>query len=272
MAFSLKMAVLGCGHMGSALVKSIHYSHKLSCSFYTFTPTGTRAESLASEVSGKRCRTLDDIPPCDLYLIACKPQQFEEMGRNHPLFPEKALIISVMAGVAIQAMVRWLGHEKIVRAMPNLPVLVGEGVCCLYYHPSVDVKERDLVERIFSCSSKVFVLDEEKKIDLLTTVAGSGPAYVFWMFNIFCDYLKGQGIEHKMAEESVWQTFKGAVSLLNEEKNGRILQRQVTSKKGVTQAALAVLAEKNMENIWHEALKAALERTRELSLSGEKSE
>ena len=262
----LNMAVLGCGNMGSALARSI-YSSDLSCSFYTFTPTGIKAESLAREISGKRCRTPADIPPCDLYLIACKPQQFETLSKSPPSFPDSALIVSVMAGTSLQEMVRLLRHEKIVRAMPNLPVLVGEGVCCLYYPSVVNDKERNLVEKIFSCSSKVFVLDEEEKIDLLTTVAGSGPAYVFYLFNIFCDYLKKQGMEEKVALDSVWQTFKGAVSLLEQDKNGVMLQQQVTSKKGVTQAALAVLEEKKMKNIWHDALRVALERTRELSLS-----
>ena len=263
----MKLAVLGCGNMGSALVSSLlpDFSH---ISFYTFTPSQKRAKALAKKIHGIHCQSIKDIPPCDLYLLACKPQHFSCLANELSSLSGKALVLSIMAGISLTQLSNSLKTKKITRAMPNLPLLKNSGACIVYHHSSLNKKERQTIEGILSCSSKIFTIDKEEDIDLLTGVSGSGPAYIFYIHNIICQYLQNKGIDQHTAIELTNTTFLGACRMLTKE-GAQELQQRVSSKGGVTEAALSVFTEGNMESLWQKALDAAFNKAR--TLAGKKT-
>ena len=252
--------------MGSALACSLLPDFS-NTTFYTFTPSEKRAKALAKQIGGIHCQRMQDIPPCDLYLLACKPQQFPQLAKDLsslPSFSSRALALSIMAGISLSQLSKSLKTQKATRAMPNLPLLENSGVCIVFHHPSLNKKERKTVEDILACSSKIFTVDKEEDIDLLTGVSGSGPAYLFYIHTLICRYLQNKGISRNMASELITETFLGACRMLTKD-NAQKLQQRVSSKGGVTEAALAVFANKNMESLWKEALDTAFQRARELA-------
>ena len=275
----MKIAVLGCGNMAQALVKPLA-AKRPDLGFYLYTPSGLRARKLAKDLSprpgggpGHVCPTLRDLPPdCTLYLIACKPQHFPSLAHGFRELPPQGhppLILSIMASISIATISRAFSIKNIVRAMPNTPALIGEGACTVFYPSSLSEEERRLAHEILASTSCVFPVATEKDLDLLTGINACAPAYLFEFSRIIEHYLKERGIPSQMAKELVAQTFLGTSKLLLEksgEESAEDLRKKVTSRGGVTQAALAIFAREGMEEIWHHALDAAHARAKELAL------
>lgn len=258
----MKLAVLGCGNMATALVTPM--SGKLD--IFTYTPSKTKAISLAIEVSGVACSTLKEIPHCDFYMIGCKPQQFEALASElKDLIPQDAVVISLMAGISVDYICSQLDHGPVIRTMPNTPSLVGKGVLALYANKETSSQKSDLVVQLFETGAEVFQFDQETKVDEITPFSGSGPAYIFELARIFTDKMIRMGIDPVIAKKMIAGTFAGASEMLvKSDDSFETLRNNVTSKNGVTYEALKVFEENKLQNISNIAIDAAYKRVLEL--------
>ncbi len=202
--------------------------------------------------------------PQGAVLLAVKPQVFGEVARELRGGVGPRLVISIMAGITIEAIAQALGTTRIVRVMPNLPASVSRGVAALAPGSGSSNADVVMVRSLFQAVGQVLELDEAL-FDAFTAVAGSGPAYVFLlaegMERAACD----MGIEPEIARMVVRDTIAGAAELLAQgSASAADLRASVTSKGGTTEAALRVLEDANALQAIVRAIVAARDRGREL--------
>jgi pyrroline-5-carboxylate reductase len=205
----------------------------------------------------------------DIVVLAVKPQQMAEVARGLApvLAGRRPLVISVAAGIRLHDLARWLGAGvPLVRAMPNRPALVGAGVTALYAEPGVDDTARDVAEAILrACGPTVWVPDEAQ-LDVVTAISGSGPAYFFLLIEVLESVAMELGLDPATARTLAVETAQGAGRMAAESTDTPAeLRAQVTSKGGTTAAALAVLEEAGVRDIFRRAVTAAARRSGELA-------
>ena len=203
----------------------------------------------------------------DLIVLGTKPAKIVEVleqlkGEIHP----GAAIISVAAGIKIQTMLDALGdHKNVIRTMPNTPALVGRGVTGLAVAAEAEETAVAAAVRLFELVGRVVQISEER-IDWLSAVSGSGPAYVFYFIEQFEKVAQAHGFDADQAKLMVRETFAGAMQLL--ESTGEEpaeLRRKVTSPGGTTERAIAGYDSANLEQIFDSALSAAVARAAEIA-------
>jgi pyrroline-5-carboxylate reductase len=178
------------------------------------------------------------------------------------------LVISIAAGITIEALSRWLeGHGRIVRCMPNTPALVGAGITALYAAPGVAEQDRKKAETILRAAGEAVWVPEERLLDAVTAVSGSGPAYVFWFIEQLAAAAVELGIAEPEAKKLALHTVLGSAKLAaGSAESPEILRKNVTSKGGTTEAALNVFAQEQLAERLRRAVKAASDRAAELGV------
>jgi pyrroline-5-carboxylate reductase len=176
------------------------------------------------------------------------------------------LVISIAAGVRLDALSRWLGgHRKIVRCMPNTPALIGAGISALHALPDVSTKERETAQSILGAVGDVVWVDDERLLDPVTAVSGSGPAYVFWFIEQLAASGEKLGLPPEVSQKLALQTVLGAAKLAAQsDRSPAQLRTQVTSKGGTTEAALKIFEREKLAEGMAKALEAASRRGAEL--------
>jgi pyrroline-5-carboxylate reductase len=175
------------------------------------------------------------------------------------------LVVSVAAGITTSAMEEQLsGNAAVVRAMPNTPSVVGLGVTGISKGSNVSDEQLELAIELFSSVGKVLVVDESK-IDALSTISGSGPAYVFYFAEKLITAAKSLGFSEQEASLMVKETFLGSATLLaTSSSSPEELRQQVTSPNGTTMQATGRFDAADLERVFIEATEAALARAKEL--------
>jgi pyrroline-5-carboxylate reductase len=176
-----------------------------------------------------------------------------------------ALHLSVAAGISSDSIARWLSSERIVRAMPNTPALIGKGITGLYARPGVTDAERQEVVQIVKSTGDFLWVDAEEQLDAVTALSGSGPAYMFY----FMEAMTAAGAEMGLTREQAYQlsvaTFIGAGELARSSNEPpEILRQRVTSKGGTTHAAITSMEASDIKALFQRALHAARTRAQEL--------
>lgn len=206
----------------------------------------------------------------EVILLSVKPQTVPEVL---PELKGKVgagqLIISIMAGIKISTIREGLGHDSIVRVMPNMPAQVFEGMSGWTMTPEVSNDQKELARSILQSIGKEIYFDDEKYLDMVTSVSGSGPAYFFYFVEALTEAGIKTGFTHDEAYELVLQTLIGAGKLMRESGTDPAeLRKMVTSKGGTTAAALDVLEQGKFKDLVVRALMAAYNRSK--VLGGEK--
>jgi pyrroline-5-carboxylate reductase len=205
-------------------------------------------------------------------IIAVKPQDFDPVlgqilhgVREHE--KDNLLVISIAAGIPTAYIEKKLTSAvRVIRAMPNMPVKIGEGVTALIKGRFAGDKDMELAGKIFGALGITLVVTKESLMDSVTAISGSGPAYLFYIFNAMETAAKSLGLNQKEADRLVYHTVTGAMHLLEKEKfDAEGLIAKVASKGGTTEAALRVFDEKKMGEILQEAIRACHKRAQELS-------
>jgi len=202
----------------------------------------------------------------DTLVLAVKPQDMRAALAGLPGNLKQKLVISIAAGVRLDALSRWLdGHRKLVRCMPNTPALIGAGISALYALPEVSAAEKKRAQTILGAVGEVVWLPEERLLDPVTALSGSGPAYVFW----FIEQLAASGVKLGLNNETslklALHTVLGAAKLAAAgDKSPSDLRKQVTSKGGTTEAALEVFEQEKLAERFARALEAASRRGAQL--------
>jgi pyrroline-5-carboxylate reductase len=199
-------------------------------------------------------------------VFAVKPQQLRQAARDSGLAADANLIISIAAGITLTSLSRWLGgHRRLIRAMPNTPALIGEGITGLYALPGISKDEKKKAEAILSAVGPTVWIKDQDKMDAVTAVSGSGPAYVFYFIEAVEEAARELGLPPEAAHKLALQTFTGAAKLAATSTDPlALLRERVTSKGGTTERALASMAADKVKEAIVRAIHAAAQRSREL--------
>ena len=264
----VKVGVLGCGHMASAVVQGLYSSPSTKeWDFVTYTPSYTRAANLAGKVKGRAMSALAELGPTDMLFIGCKPHQFARLARElrDEKIPMKE-VVSMMAAISIEDIRKALNVKKITRLMPSMPMQYGEGISLIYSDTPLAETPRELLKKALESCSQVFELNSEELLDKLTVVTASGPAYVYYLSKVFEDILNQWQDDKALSRELAVRLFKGASVTMEEAKTDSLedLIEQVTSEKGVTAEALNVFRQDNLKSILCQGVERAWDRLVEL--------
>ena len=268
------IAILGAGSMGGAIARGVARSG-LADAGLTVTNRSSAKAAEYSDVAGLTSLSLEDEPDAnsaaaaaaDIVLIGVKPAMVTDLLRSigASLRPD-TIVVSLAAGVPIATFEDVLGEGyPVVRSMPNTPAIVGKAVTGLSAGGSASASDLAVVRRLFETCGTVIEVAEDQ-IDALSTISGSGPAYVYLLIEELTEAAIGKGFDRDAARLMVEQTFVGATALLDASgEDPAELRRRVTSPKGTTERAIAVLQSARLEGIFAEATDAALARARELA-------
>ncbi|MCE7481847.1 MULTISPECIES: pyrroline-5-carboxylate reductase [Microbacterium] len=276
MAESLpSLAFLGAGSMGGAILQGVVASGIAVDGGITATNrTAAKSESL-TDLEGVTAIALEDQPDGNteaaasarIILVGVKPAMVADLLREiAPVLREDAIVVSLAAGISLASFAEVLGSDvSVIRSMPNTPATVGKAVTGIAANSAASEDEVAVVRRLFELVGSVVEVPEEK-IDALGTISGSGPAYVFLLIEELTKAAIGKGFGEADARLIVEQTFIGATALLDVSgENPAELRRRVTSPKGTTERAIAVLQDAHLDEVFAKATDAALARSHELA-------
>ncbi|MBL8337376.1 MAG: pyrroline-5-carboxylate reductase [Rhodoferax sp.] len=260
------IAFIGGGNMASAILQGLlqqGYARERISVVEPFADTrallaqrfGVQAEPAAGEF----------LRAADLVVWAVKPQTFQEAASQVQGFTPAALHLSVAAGIPSRSIARWLGSERIVRAMPNTPALIGRGITAFFARDGVQQADRQQVEQVMHSTGETLWVETEARLDAVTAVSGSGPAYVFYFMEAMMAAGTDMGLSPAQARQLTLATFAGASELARaSEDPPDVLRQRVTSKGGTTFAAITAMDAAGMRASFQRALQAACDRARTL--------
>lgn len=208
-----------------------------------------------------------DSGPADVLVLAVKPQQFQQAAPEARRFVgPNTRVLSVMAGVTLNALSKELGADRVIRAMPNMPGQIGQGVTAYVAAAACTPEDRQLVEQLLEPLGSIEALAAERLLDVVTAVSGSGPAYVFLLAEVLAAAAEQEGLDKDVAMRLASRTVAGAGALMLQTGEGpKELRKQVTSPGGTTEAALDVLgAADGLGQLLRRAVSAAAQRSRDL--------
>jgi pyrroline-5-carboxylate reductase len=268
-----RIAIIGAGSMGGAILSGLIAAGTAADSITASTATTASAKALTEKFSIKafaieasESANSDAAKNADILLIAVKPAKvlatLEEIKDS---VKDGSLVISVASGVTTESMEQAIGSKaSVIRAMPNTPSIVGHGVTGIAQGKSANDVQLELAKELFNTVGQVLVVEEDK-IDALSTISGSGPAYVFYFAEKLMNAAKKMGFSEKEANLMVRSTFLGSATLLAASSDSpETLRAQVTSPNGTTMQATARFDEAELERVFIEATEAALARAIEI--------
>jgi pyrroline-5-carboxylate reductase len=268
-----KLGFIGGGNMAEALAHGL-IAHKL------FKPRDIIVSDVAPQRRRKLARTLkvattagnlDVLREAPAIILAVKPQTIDEvLAELGTALDDKErarkLFISIAAGITLERLRAALGaRARIVRVMPNAPAMVGNGMAALVRAPGASRADEAFALRIFGAVGDAIALKDERLLDAVTALSGSGPAYVYLFVKALADAAVNEGIPRELATRMALKTVRGAEHLMREsERDAGELIRAVASPGGTTEAALRRFAESGFSDIVAAAVHAAADRSREL--------
>ena len=261
------LGVIGCGKMAQAILTGIQKQNTCPYSDLLVNDIDDRqALTFVDLFQATNCDQIDLVSQSDLVILAVKPHQVSDV-LNHTAAAWKPgkILVSVTAGVRTGVILSYLpAGLKLVRIMPNLPALVGAGIVAVTAAEGTEEKDLRLVENLLSGLGKT-VRVEEEKMDAVTAVSGSGPAYVMMVVEAMIEAGVQIGLDWKVARELVLATISGSIAML--EKTGQHpaeLRNQVSSPGGTTIAAVKQLEEQGLRSAFFNAIEKAYQRSIQL--------
>jgi pyrroline-5-carboxylate reductase len=259
----MRIALIGAGNMGEAILAGIHT--KNSC--FVCEPRLERQVYLAKKYRVKIGPVAEVVQAAEVVILAVKPQDFPELLAEISSRPVKGkLFISIAAGITTSFVEKALKQSvRVVRVMPNLPALIGEGMAGLTAGKRATLKDIKLAESIFRAVGGTVVV-KETMLDAVTAVSGSGPAYVFLFVECMMKAARKLGLSEAEAKTLVYKTLVGSAHMLaGSADSAEVLRQKVTSKGGTTLAAMDVFMQKDIYGMFEAAMKAARDRSKELA-------
>ena len=263
-----QLGVIGGGNMAEAIAGAAVRSGFIPPEQIVVSdPLPERREKLEGEL-GVACVQDNAIPAgCERVLLAVKPQVMGEMlAKTAGAFGDKALVITIAAGLSSSAIEEHLaGRGRIVRVMPNTPMLVGEGASAVCAGPRATGDDVNWTKQLFTSAGGLAVEVVETQMDAVTAVSGSGPAYFFYLIEAMVQAGIAEGLDPDVAVQLATQTCTGAGKLLGETgESPAELRRRVTSPGGTTQRAIETMDAADVQQNLIDAVHSAAARSREL--------
>ncbi len=263
------IGIIGAGNMGEALIRGLLRAGLVR-----------PYEILASAKSTKRVRALEKsygihttrrnlsiVAACDTIILAVKPQDMATVCEQiRPATTRDHLLISIAAGIDFAQLRELLGTKpRLIRVMPNLPALIDQGISAIYCGPRMPERYRRFAHQIFQAVGQTVDVREERQMDVITGLSGTGPAYFFAMMEALCDAGRKLGLTDKLAEALTLQTALGAAQIAQQSsETPEALRARVTSKKGTTWAAMKHLKKKRFWKTMEDAVGVATKRATQL--------
>ncbi|MBL0421139.1 pyrroline-5-carboxylate reductase [Ramlibacter sp. AW1] len=264
---STRLAFIGGGNMASALIGGLLARGLEPASIQVVEPFEGARDRLRQQF-GIAAALAPEAALADAGLVvwAVKPQTFAEAAAQaRPFVDPGALHLSVAAGIRSNSIGTWLGTTRVVRAMPNTPALVGQGMTGLFARDAVTAADRAQVEQVIAPSGEWIWVDAEEQLDAVTALSGSGPAYVFLFLEAMIQAGAEMGLAREQAARLAVGTFAGATELARRSQEPpTVLRERVTSKGGTTYAAITSMQQDQVPAHFVKALHAARTRAREL--------
>ena len=260
------IAFIGGGNMASALIGGLLRRGLPASCIQVIEPFAEQRARLAGEFGVEVSEAPSEaLQRARLVVWAVKPQTFRDAAAQCRAHTPDALHLSVAAGIRSGTLAGWLGTERIVRAMPNTPALIGQGMTALFARPGTSEADRLAAERVVQPTGEFLWLEEETQLDAVTALSGSGPAYIFYFIEAMVQAGTEMGLSRAQAHQLAVGTFVGASALAKEATEPpEVLRARVTSKGGTTHAALMSMEENGVKAVFIEAMHAARERARSM--------
>jgi len=265
----MRLVIIGGGNMGWAILRALLKSASVPPEDILLIESDGEKRQKISYASNCNIQTEVDeaIRGYDVVLLAVKPQNSTAVMEMLAqwLLPEH-VVVSIMAGISMHTMHRALEKSKLVRVMPNIPALIGEGMSVFFASDEVKNEEREWVRILFNSCGSCLEAKNEDAIDAATAISGSGPGYLFYLAEQMVSSANALGFNEEEAQILVQKTFRGATLLWESQQvTPETLKQQVSSPGGTTLAALNHFQSKNVGESIKEGMSKAYRRAKELS-------
>ncbi len=267
---TMKLGIIGCGKMGSALLKGAVQSKAVNpAEVFLHDAYMSLAEQLAGDIGAT---ALDSnaavIVQSEVVLLCVKPQDMLDMLRALPTLSTSPLFISIAAGLKLAALEEVLGVDaRIIRVMPNTPALVGKGASAFSRGSCANDADAGFVHAILKAVGIVTEVSE-KQLDAVTGLSGSGPAYIYTVIEALAEGGVLMGLPKDEALMLATQTVAGAAEMvIHTGEDPAALRDQVASPGGTTVAGLAALEAGALRATLIDAVRSATQRSTELGVS-----
>ncbi len=260
------IAFIGGGNMASAIIGGLLKRGMPASQIQVVEPFAEQRARLTAQFGVAVSESPEaSLVRAGLVIWAVKPQTFREAAGQARAHVQAALHLSVAAGIRSDSIARWLGTDRVVRAMPNTPALVGLGLTGLFARPAATAADRLAVEQVIQTTGEYLWLAKEAQLDAVTALSGSGPAYVFYFLEAMIKAGMEMGLDREQAHKLAVGTFVGASALAQaSDEAPEVLRARVTSKGGTTYAALTSMEQEGVQQQFMRAMHAARSRAGEL--------
>ncbi|MCB1996286.1 MAG: pyrroline-5-carboxylate reductase [Burkholderiaceae bacterium] len=260
------IAFIGGGNMAGALIGGLLKRGRQPEDLVVVEPWAPQRDKLAAQFG---LQALAEAGPAlaraSTVVWAVKPQSFADAAAPCRAHVADALQLSVMAGIRSDRIAQATGSDRIVRAMPNTPALIGQGIAGLCASAQVSAQERAQVEALLAPTGRTLWVAQESDLDAVTALSGSGPAYVFYLLEAMEAAAARMGLPPEQGRALAQATVAGAAALAGQSTEApATLRAQVTSKGGTTHAAISAMEASGVGPAIVEAILAAQQRAREL--------
>jgi len=266
-----RIGFIGAGNMARALGGGLAGAGSGEARFELIAtdPVAEALDGFRTATGGRAVAELGALAAeADVLVLSVKPQVLPAvLEKLAPVVRGDHLVLSIVAGVPLKGLARSLGAEvRTVRAMPNTPSLVRRGITALVAGPTARPEDVQLAEAVFASVGEVVVLDDEKLLDAVTAVSGSGPGFLFAYAEAMLEAAQAVGLDETLALRLVRETILGSAVLWKESgEEASVLRARVTSPGGTTQAGLEALDSRGFARAVRAAVESATRRSRELS-------
>lgn len=262
----MNLAFIGGGNMAHAMLGGMQAGGMVTSSMHVLEPDAAKGAELARAFGVTAHEHPGNwLQAAEVIVLAIKPQYAREAVADVVTFLGAPLVVSIIAGVRGATLARWLGHQRIVRAMPNTPALIRAGITGAVALADVSASQHDRADRILRSIGKVLWLGDEALLDPVTAISGSGPAYVFYFIEALQQAARDMGLDEEQGRMLAVETFLGAARLAEHSSDPvSLLRERVTSKGGTTAAALARFENDGVRGRIIDGVRAACERAAEM--------
>ena len=262
-----RFAIIGPGVMGEAIIAGLLRKEITSPAGVTAAgPRSVRGEELVERYKICFAGNAEAARQADVVILSVKPQRLAAVMKDlRGVIPPSSLVISIIAGAKVSALQSGLDHRAVIRAMPNTPAQIGEGIAVWTAAPEVTEKQRELAARILGALGEEIFVEDENYLDMATALSGTGPAYVFLFMEAMIDAGVHLGFPRRIAEQLVTETLRGSVDYYaGRKQHAASLRNEVTSPGGTSAEAIYYLEKAGFRTAISRAVWAAYERSQAL--------
>lgn len=263
--YNMKIGFIGVGNMALAIINGLLKNSFNANDIYASDTNTELLTQRQDELTINITNNTELVSICDVVILAVKPNIIKsvclQIAHNN-----KPLIISIAAGISVTSITKWLDNDSaIIRLMPNTPATIGYGATGAYANNKTTIKQKQQVDKIIKSIGIGLWLDDERLLDTITAISGSGPAYFFYMLETMTDTAVELGLTKSDAHKLATQTALGAAFMAQQASECKSLRQKVTSPNGTTYAAIKTLDSKNVDKGFKLAIKSAYLRSQELA-------